>query len=129
LFFASFVQLESNIRGVAFSTSWLKLIDDWPVESPSASAGASRPAAYQKRGTGGRRGRKRSMASESAPVTDDDNSWKEVNWWSGGNVSKRILQRGALPILTIRKAARQGIAHVCLLLLSLSLSQGENKLT
>uniref|UniRef100_A0A0E0BFB3 PHD-type domain-containing protein n=1 Tax=Oryza glumipatula TaxID=40148 RepID=A0A0E0BFB3_9ORYZ len=102
------LELESNIRGVAFSTSWLKLIDDWPVESPSASAGASRPAAYQKRGTGGRRGRKRSMASESAPVTDDDNSWKEVNWWSGGNVSKRILQRGALPILTIRKAARQG---------------------
>ncbi|KAF0896539.1 hypothetical protein E2562_024392 [Oryza meyeriana var. granulata] len=101
------LELESNIRGVAFSASWLKLIDDWPVESPSVSAGASRPAAYQKRGTGGRRGRKRSMASESAPVTDDDNSWKEVNWWSGGNVSKRILQRGDIPILTIRKAARQ----------------------
>uniref|UniRef100_J3N607 PHD-type domain-containing protein n=2 Tax=Oryza brachyantha TaxID=4533 RepID=J3N607_ORYBR len=102
------LELESNIRGVAFSASWLKLIDDWPAEPPSASAGASRPAAYQKRGTGGRRGRKRSMASESAPVTDDDNSWKEVNWWSGGNVSKRILQRGALLISSIRKAARQG---------------------
>ncbi|KAL5203696.1 hypothetical protein ABZP36_008567 [Zizania latifolia] len=102
------LELESNIRGVAFSSSWLKLIDDWPMESPNASAGASRPAAYQKRGTGGRRGRKRSIASESASVTDDDNSWKEVNWWSGGNVSKRILQRGALAILTIRKAARQG---------------------
>uniref|UniRef100_A0A0D9XP30 PHD-type domain-containing protein n=1 Tax=Leersia perrieri TaxID=77586 RepID=A0A0D9XP30_9ORYZ len=102
------LELESNIRGVTFSASWLKLIDDWPMESPSASVGASRPAAYQKRGTGGRRGRKRSMASESGPVTDDDNSWKEVNWWSGGNVSKRILQRGAIPILTLRKAARQG---------------------
>ncbi|KAG8091206.1 hypothetical protein GUJ93_ZPchr0011g28696 [Zizania palustris] len=102
------LELESNIRGVAFSSSWLKLIDDWPMESPNASAAASRPAAYQKRGTGGRRGRKRSIASESASVTDDDNSWKEVNWWSGGNVSKRILQRGTIAILTIRKAARQG---------------------
>ncbi|KAG8089082.1 hypothetical protein GUJ93_ZPchr0011g26968 [Zizania palustris] len=101
------LELESNIRGVAFSSSWLKLIDDWPLESPIASAGASRPAAYQKRGTGGRRGRKRSMASESASATDDDNSWKEVNWWSGGYVSKRILQRGSLAISTIRKAARQ----------------------
>jgi hypothetical protein len=32
-----------------------------------------------------------------------------VNWWNGGILSKRILQRGALPISAIRKAARQGI--------------------
>jgi len=46
------MQLESNIRGVAFSASWLKPIDDWPVESPGPSTGASRPAQYQKRGVG-----------------------------------------------------------------------------
>ena len=105
---ASSLQLESNIRGVAFSASWLKPIDDWPVESPGLSAGASRPAQYQKRGAGGRRGRKRSLTSESGTVTDDDNSW---TWWTGGNISKRTLQRGAILCSTIRKAARQGIAH------------------
>ncbi|KAL6627034.1 hypothetical protein ACP70R_030760 [Stipagrostis hirtigluma subsp. patula] len=99
------LELESNIRGVAFSASWLKLIDEWPVEAPSVSVGASRPAAYQKRGTSGRRRGRRSLASESGTVTDDDNSW---TWWSGGNISKRILQRGALLRSTIRKAARQG---------------------
>ncbi|XP_062204414.1 DDT domain-containing protein PTM-like [Phragmites australis] len=99
------LELESNIRGLAFSASWSKLIDDWPVESPGVSIGASRPAAYQKRGTGGKRGRKRSLASESATATDDDNSW---TWWSRGNISKRILQRGALLSSTIRKAAREG---------------------
>uniref|UniRef100_K3Y4M3 PHD-type domain-containing protein n=1 Tax=Setaria italica TaxID=4555 RepID=K3Y4M3_SETIT len=103
------LELESNIRGVAFSASWLKPIDDWPVESPGLSAGASRPAQYQKRGAGGRRGRRRSLASESgtttATATDDDNSW---TWWTGGNISKRTLQRGAVLCSTIRKAARQG---------------------
>ncbi|GJM88016.1 hypothetical protein PR202_ga04032 [Eleusine coracana subsp. coracana] len=100
------LELESNIRGVAFSGSWSKLIDDWPVESPGVSTGASRPAAYQKRGAGGRgRGRKRLVASESGTTADDDNSW---TWWSRGNVSKRILQRGALLCSTLRKAARQG---------------------
>jgi hypothetical protein len=73
------MQLENNIRGVAFSASWLKLIDDWPVESPSVSTGSSRPAAFQKRGTSGRRGRKRLLTSESGTATDDDNSW---TWWS-----------------------------------------------
>jgi len=106
--FASSLQLESNIRGVAFSASWCKPIDDWPVESPGLSAGASRPAQYQKRGAGGRRGRKRSLTSESGTVTDDDNSW---TWWTGGNISKCTLQRGAILCSTIRKAARQGIAH------------------
>jgi len=99
------LELESNIRGVAFSASWCKPIDDWPVESPGLSAGASRPAQYQKRGAGGRRGRKRSLTSESGTVADDDNSW---TWWTGGNISKRTLQRGAILCSTIRKAARQG---------------------
>ena len=101
-----YMQLESNIRGVAFSASWLKPIDDWPVESPGPSTVASRPAQYQKRGAGGRRGRKRLLASESGTATDDDNSW---TWWTGGNITKRTLQRGALLHSTIRKAARQGI--------------------
>ena len=92
-------------------------MDDWPLESPAASTGTFHPAAYQKRGTGGRRGRKRSLAFESATVTDDDKSWKEVNWWNGGTLSKRILQRGALPSSAIRKAARQGIAIVIVTLI------------
>ncbi|XP_044374322.1 DDT domain-containing protein PTM [Triticum aestivum] len=102
------LELESNIRSIAFSPIWVKLVDDWPLESPPASAGALRPAAYQKRGTGGRRGRKRSLVTESAAAADDDKSWKKVNWWSGGNISKRILQRGVHLSSAIRKAARQG---------------------
>ncbi|CAL4934462.1 unnamed protein product [Urochloa decumbens] len=92
------LELESNIRGVAFSESWLKPIDDWP----GVSVGASCPAAYQKHRTGGRRHK---LAYESGTTIDADNSWI---WWSGGNISKRILHRGSLQRLSIRKAARQG---------------------
>ncbi|WVZ88295.1 hypothetical protein U9M48_034831 [Paspalum notatum var. saurae] len=99
------LELECNIRGVAFSASWLKPTDDWPVESPGLLTGASRPAPLQKRGAGGRRGRKRLVASESGTATDDDRSW---TWWTGGSISKHTLQRGALLCSTTRKAARQG---------------------
>jgi hypothetical protein len=59
------MQLESNIRGVAFSESWLKPIDDWHVVSPGVSVGASCPAAYLKRRADGRQHIKHSLASES----------------------------------------------------------------
>ncbi|KAJ1264719.1 hypothetical protein BS78_08G022300 [Paspalum vaginatum] len=99
------LELERNIRGVAFSASWLKPTDDWPVESPGLLTGASHPAPLQKRGAGGRRGRKRLLASESGTATDDERSW---TWWTGGSISKRTLHRGALLCSTTRKAARQG---------------------
>jgi hypothetical protein len=112
------MQLESNIRGVAFSESWLNPIDDWHVVSPSVSVRASCPAAYQKHVVGGRQCRRHLLASESDTTIDADNSW---TWWSGGSISKRILQRGALQRSYIRKAARQGIVHFyyCYLLLLL----------
>ncbi|CAN6292886.1 unnamed protein product [Urochloa humidicola] len=96
------LELESNIRGVAFSESWLKPIDEWPVVSPGVWVGASYPAAYLKHRAGGRWHK---LASESGTTIDADNSW---TWWSGGNISKRILQRGALQRSLMRKAARQG---------------------
>ncbi|CAN6304507.1 unnamed protein product [Urochloa humidicola] len=96
------LELESNIRGVAFSESWLQPIDEWPVVPPGVWVGASYPLAYLKLRAGGRWHK---LASESGTTIDADNSW---TWWSGGNISKRILQRGALQRLPMRKAARQG---------------------
>ncbi|KAJ1264720.1 hypothetical protein BS78_08G022400 [Paspalum vaginatum] len=97
------LELEHSIRGVTFSASWLKPIDDSLVD-PGLTAGGSRPAPLQKRGAGGRRGRKRLLASEFGTATDDDRSW---TCWTGGSISKRTLQRGALLCSTIRKAGRQ----------------------
>ncbi|KAL6650444.1 hypothetical protein ACP70R_009369 [Stipagrostis hirtigluma subsp. patula] len=98
------LELECSIRAVAFSASWSKLIDEWHVGSSVVSFGVSCPA-HQKYGTGVSQSEKTSLASESVTIIDDDNSW---TWWSRGNISKRILQRGALLSSTIRKAARQG---------------------
>ena len=106
------MQLESNIRGVAFSESWLKPTDDWHVVSPDAAAGE-------------RHHRKHSLASESGITIDADNSG---TWWIGRNISKRILQRWALQRSSIRKAGRQGIVYFyccyCYYYLSLYKSPG-----
>lgn len=99
------MQLEKNIRGIAFSGGWFKLIIDGP-SGFSALSGTSRSGPSQKRGPG-RRSKKQYASSESAVVSSED-SGKDVQWWRGGKFSEVILQNGTLPSSLVRKAARQG---------------------
>lgn len=101
------LELERSIQGIAFTGSWFKLVDDWSVELSKALAGVSRIGSYQKRGPSGRRNKRQSIASESALLSSDD-SWKDVQWWRGGKLSKVVFQKGALLSALVRKAARQG---------------------
>ncbi|OMO90278.1 Zinc finger, PHD-type [Corchorus olitorius] len=99
-----FLQLEENISIIALSVDWIKLADDWLVESvvQSNSSTAGLP---QKRGSVGRRRKKQSVASE---VTADDNDDKSFDWWRGGKLSTHVFQKAILPGAMVRKAARQG---------------------
>ncbi|CAL9749761.1 unnamed protein product [Musa acuminata subsp. burmannicoides] len=99
------LELEKNIRGIAFSGGWFKLIIDGP-SGFSALSGTSRSGPSQKRGPG-RRSKKQYASSESAVVSSED-SGKDVQWWRGGKFSEVILQNGTLPSSLVRKAARQG---------------------
>lgn len=101
------LELEENIRMVAFCTDWVKLVDDIAVESSAVQSAASAVGSAQRRGPGGRRGRKLSSSSE---VTDDDgqDTSKGFVWWRGGMLSKHLFQRGALPQSMVKKAACQG---------------------
>ncbi|XP_008776138.1 DDT domain-containing protein PTM-like isoform X1 [Phoenix dactylifera] len=103
----SLLELEKCIRGIAFSGSWFKLVDDWSVELSAALAGVSRIGSNQKRGPAGRRNKRQSFASESAPLSSDD-SWKDVQWWRGGKLLKVVFQKASLLSALVRKAARQG---------------------
>jgi len=100
------MQLESNIRGIAFCGDWTKLVDDWSVEFPSAASGMCRIGASKKRGPGGKRYKKQSAASEYENDFSSD-SWKNVFWWRGGKLLKVLLQKG-LPSSLVKKAGRQG---------------------
>lgn len=108
--------MEKCIRGVALSSGWFKLLDEWSVELSRTTGGAaSRISSNQRRGGGGagRRGKKRSGAPESTSGASDD-SWKEVHWWRGGKLLNAVFQRGLLSQTFARKAARQGIILVSL---------------
>lgn len=104
-----FLQLEKNIRGIAFSGDWFMLFDDWLVEFPAAHARRGVVMPIQKRGPG--RPRKTPAVSETTPVPEVESS-NDIYWWRGGRVSRILFQRGILYRSLAKKAARQG-THYC----------------
>lgn len=97
------MQLEENIRCIALSGNWFKLVDEWFLESSMIQNAPSAVAStVHKRGPG-RRGRKPSVSA----VPSHDRSDANFVWFRGG-ISKLIFQRAALPQFIVAKAARQG---------------------
>ncbi|KAH1129944.1 hypothetical protein J1N35_001322 [Gossypium stocksii] len=99
------MQLEENISLNALSLDWVKLVDDWLVDSSVIQSTSSTVGFPLKRGPGGRRRRKQSVASE---VTADDSDGKSIDWWRGGKLSTHVFQKAVLPASMVRKAAQQG---------------------
>lgn len=101
---ALLLELEENIRIIALSGDWVKLVDNWLVEASVTQSATSATGSTQKRGPG-RRSKRLSGVSE---VADDRCLDKDFTWWRGGKLSKHIFQRGILPCSAVKKAARQG---------------------
>ncbi|KAK9279952.1 hypothetical protein L1049_013636 [Liquidambar formosana] len=101
------LELEENIHLIALSGEWVKLVDDWSVESSALQSSASAVGATQKRGPSGKRNRKESALSN---VTADGclDRLNDFSWWRGRKLAKLIFQRGILPHAMIKKAARRG---------------------
>ena len=91
---------------IAFSGDWVKLMDDWMVESFMIQSAACTVGTTQKRTPGGRRYNKQPAIDE---VTSDGCHESNFVWWHGGKFTKFIFQKAVLPKSMVRKAARQGI--------------------
>lgn len=100
------LQLEENVRTIAFSGDWIKLVDGCSIQSSTCQIAVNAAGPTQKRKPG-RRGRKPSAAVEVATDDCQDVS-PDFTWWRGGSMSKLMFQRGILPSSMIRKAAFQG---------------------
>lgn len=100
------LQLEENVRPIALSGDWIKLVDGSSTQSSTSQIAANAAGSTQKRRPG-RRGRKPSAMVEVASDDCQDMS-TDFTWWRGGTLSKLMFQRGILPCSMIRKAARQG---------------------
>lgn len=100
------LQFEENIRFVAFSVDWFKLVDDGASESSNthSTTGVMESSHKQK---SGRRGRK---PSSMVKVTADDckTKLKDFTWWRGGILSKLLFQKVTLPQSMLKKAAHHG---------------------
>lgn len=104
------MQLEENIRGIAFCGEWTKLVDTWTTDFSSARSGLCRSGTSRKCGPGGKRYRKQSETSEFENDSSSDD-FKNVLWWRGGKLSKLLFQRGALSSSLVKKMGRQGQYH------------------
>ncbi|XP_062105255.1 DDT domain-containing protein PTM-like [Humulus lupulus] len=108
------LQLEENIRIIALSSDWDKLVDDWLVEYSAVQNAMPTAGATQKRGPVGKRNKKQAAMSE---LTTDGSREKSFVWWQGGKQSKLVFQKAILPLSMVRRAARQGgsrkISGIC----------------
>ncbi|XP_009337394.2 DDT domain-containing protein PTM [Pyrus x bretschneideri] len=101
---ALLLELEANIRTIALSGEWIKLVDDWLVDSSMIQSPTCSVGTTQKRGPN-RRGRKQNAIHDDK---DDDCHDQSFVWWLGGKLSKLIFQRAILSRSLVKKAARQG---------------------
>lgn len=100
---ALLLELEENIRTIALSSDWVKLVDDWLVEYSAMQNASFTAGTAEKRGPGRRK--KQSAMSE---LTDDGCQEKSFVWWQGGKQSKLVFQKAVLPRVMVKRAARQG---------------------
>ncbi|KAK4255189.1 hypothetical protein QN277_008216 [Acacia crassicarpa] len=99
------LELEENVRIISFTGEWVKLMDDWLVESFIIQGASSSVGTIQTRAPSGRRHKKQSAIDE---VTADGSQEKNFDWWHGGKSMKILFLKAVLPKSAVRKAARQG---------------------
>ncbi|CAA0815005.1 PHD finger family protein [Striga hermonthica] len=100
------LELEENVRPIAFSGDWVKVVGGCSTQPSSVQIAANAAGSVQKRKPG-RRGRKPSAVVEVATDVCVDSS-NDFTWWRGGTLYKIMSQTAILPRSMIRKAARQG---------------------
>ncbi|XP_076917554.1 DDT domain-containing protein PTM-like [Bidens hawaiensis] len=104
---AYLLEFERNIRDIAFSTDWVRLVDDTGSESQLSQTAKNVTGSTQKLGLS-RRARKAVVTIPEIPDTDVKDLSTDFAWWRGGMLSKHIFQKGILPQMMIKHAARQG---------------------
>ncbi|XP_048234477.1 DDT domain-containing protein PTM isoform X2 [Ricinus communis] len=99
------LELEENIRTIAFLGDWTKAMDVLLVDSPMIQIAASNGGITQRSGPGGKRHRKQSGVPDFRANSNDDKSFV---WWRGEKQLKLVFQQAILPRLVVKRAARQG---------------------
>ncbi|XP_050883309.1 DDT domain-containing protein PTM isoform X2 [Lathyrus oleraceus] len=94
------LKLEENIRSIAFCGEWLKLTDEWLVESLTIQSATSILGTTETRASCDRC-RKQPIKYAAGPC-------RENFGWRNSKFTKSVFQKAALPKYMVRRAARQG---------------------
>ncbi|XP_012573010.1 DDT domain-containing protein PTM isoform X2 [Cicer arietinum] len=95
------LKLEENIRTIAFCGDWVKLMDEWLVESFTIQSATSTLGTTQKRASCARH-------RKQLPIKVTVDICCENFVWRNGKLTKSVFQKAALPKFMVRKAARRG---------------------
>ncbi|CAK8535332.1 unnamed protein product [Lathyrus sativus] len=94
------LKLEENIRSIAFCGEWLKLTDEWLVESLTIQSATSILGTTQTRAS--------CDICRKQPIKYAVDPCHENFSWRNSKFTKSVFQKAALPKFMVRKAARQG---------------------
>ncbi|KAL5081861.1 hypothetical protein RYX36_010282 [Vicia faba] len=94
------LKLEENIRSIAFCGEWLKLTDEWLVESLTIRSATSILGTTQTRAS--------CDLGRKQPIKYVVDPHRENFGWRNSKYTKSVFQKAALPKFLVRKAARQG---------------------
>ncbi|KAI7741113.1 hypothetical protein M8C21_002132 [Ambrosia artemisiifolia] len=86
---AYLLELERNIRDIAFSTDWIRHVDDTDSESQLSQSAKSVVGSVKKRS------RKPSIVRRKIPYADVKDLSTDFAWWRGGMLSKRMIKHAA----------------------------------
>ncbi|XP_023738116.1 DDT domain-containing protein PTM [Lactuca sativa] len=103
---AALLEFEKNTRSIAFSADWIKLVDDMGLEKQVNTSVKNVVGSSQKRP--GRPGRKPAVIVPEVTDNDGKDASVDFSWWRGGMLSKHIFQKGILPQMMLKHAARLG---------------------
>lgn len=105
---SSFVQLESNLRRVALSAEWLKLVDSAVALGSGSHVFTSSVHVSSKHGFGKKRARKNASDAESNVLTNAA-TMSGIYWWRGGRLSRQVFHWKLLPRSLASKCGRRGL--------------------
>lgn len=100
------LQLESNLRRIALSADWLKVVDSVVTLGSASHAWTKGQVSSSKNGSARKRGK---FSHSETNSTSNGAARSGIFWWRGGRVSRQVFHCKVLPRSLAVKSGRQGL--------------------
>lgn len=105
------LQLESNLRRVAFLGEWSRSMDD--ARSIASASIVTSPVHVSSNYVGSRKRGRKSISTNELSSMSRHATISDICWWRGGRLSRQLFQCKVLPRGLASKGGRQGLRFPC----------------